>query len=37
MNDLIRPTLYQAWMDIVPVKPHHDRRAAGLRHRRPGL
>lgn len=21
MNDLIRPTLYQAWMDIVPVKP----------------
>jgi len=21
MNDLIRPTLYQAWMDIVPVRP----------------
>jgi len=21
MNDLIRPTLYQAWMDIVPVTP----------------
>lgn len=24
MNDLIRPTLYQAWMDIVPVTPHSD-------------
>jgi len=24
MNDLIRPTLYQAWMDIVPVQPRHD-------------
>lgn len=22
MNDLIRPALYQAWMDIVPVRPH---------------
>lgn len=22
MNDLIRPALYQAWMDIVPVTPH---------------
>ena len=22
MNDLIRPALYSAWMDIVPVKPH---------------
>ena len=21
MNDLIRPALYQAWMDIVPVQP----------------
>ncbi|MFT4045683.1 MAG: diaminopimelate decarboxylase [Solimonas sp.] len=24
MNDLLRPTLYQAWMDIVPVVPRHD-------------
>jgi diaminopimelate decarboxylase len=24
MNDLIRPSLYQAWMDIQPVKPHAD-------------
>ena len=24
MNDLIRPTLYQAWMDIVPVRPRAD-------------
>ena len=24
MNDLIRPTLYQAWMDIVPVQPRSD-------------
>ena len=22
MNDLIRPSLYSAWQDIVPVKPH---------------
>jgi len=22
MNDLIRPSLYSAWMDIVPVQPH---------------
>lgn len=22
MNDLLRPSLYQAWMDIVPVAPH---------------
>ncbi len=22
MNDLIRPSLYSAWMDIIPVKPH---------------
>jgi diaminopimelate decarboxylase len=22
MNDLIRPSLYGAWMDIVPVRPH---------------
>jgi len=22
MNDLIRPALYQAWMDVVPVTPH---------------
>lgn len=21
MNDLIRPSLYQAWMDIVPISP----------------
>ena len=24
MNDLLRPTLYQAWMDIVPVTAHSD-------------
>ena len=24
MNDLIRPTLYQAWMDIVPIEPRSD-------------
>ncbi len=24
MNDLIRPTLYQAWMDIIPVQPRSD-------------
>ena len=24
MNDLLRPTLYQAWMDIVPVTPRND-------------
>lgn len=24
MNDLVRPTLYQAWMDIVPVQPRQD-------------
>jgi diaminopimelate decarboxylase len=24
MNDLVRPTLYQAWMDIVPVTPRSD-------------
>ena len=22
MNDLLRPSLYSAWMDIVPVRPH---------------
>lgn len=22
MNDLIRPSLYSAWMDIIPVEPH---------------
>lgn len=27
MNDMLRPTLYQAWMDIVPVHPHTDRPA----------
>lgn len=27
MNDLIRPTLYQAWMDIVPVTPRSDETA----------
>ena len=24
MNDMIRPSLYQAWMDIQPVSPHDD-------------
>ena len=24
MNDLIRPALYSAWMEIVPVQPRHD-------------
>lgn len=24
MNDLLRPTLYQAWMNIVPVRPRSD-------------
>lgn len=24
MNDLIRPALYEAWMDIVPVRPRSD-------------
>lgn len=24
MNDLIRPSLYSAWMDIVPVRPRED-------------
>lgn len=24
MNDLIRPALYGAWMDIVPVSPHNE-------------
>ncbi|MCK5640312.1 MAG: diaminopimelate decarboxylase, partial [Gammaproteobacteria bacterium] len=24
MNDLLRPTLYSAWQDIVPVIPRHD-------------
>ncbi|PTQ88377.1 diaminopimelate decarboxylase [Agitococcus lubricus] len=24
MNDLIRPSLYGAWMDIIPVQPHTD-------------
>jgi diaminopimelate decarboxylase len=24
MNDLIRPSLYSAWMDIVPVRPRRD-------------
>ena len=24
MNDLIRPALYDAWMDIQPVEPHQD-------------
>jgi len=27
MNDLIRPTLYEAWMAIVPVSPRSDRHA----------
>ncbi len=26
MNDLIRPTLYQAWQEIVPVAPHEGER-----------
>jgi diaminopimelate decarboxylase len=24
MNDLIRPSLYEAWMDIQPVKSRND-------------
>jgi len=28
MNDLIRPALYQAWQDIVPVQPRQDGEAA---------
>ena len=28
MNDLIRPALYQAWMDIVPVHQHNDGKTA---------
>src|SRR5690606_34560022 len=28
MNDLIRPSLYGAWMNIVPVQPHQDGQAA---------
>jgi diaminopimelate decarboxylase len=24
MNDLMRPALYQSWMDIIPVEPHND-------------
>lgn len=28
MNDLIRPALYQAWMDIKPVQPHTDGKEA---------
>lgn len=28
MNDMIRPTLYQAWMQIVPVTPSNDKSAA---------
>lgn len=24
MNDMLRPALYEAWMDIIPVKPHSD-------------
>ena len=24
MNDMLRPALYQAWLDIQPVKPHAD-------------
>lgn len=28
MNDMIRPTLYQAWMQIVPVTPANDKSAA---------
>jgi diaminopimelate decarboxylase len=27
MNDLIRPALYEAWHDIVPLRPRHDRAA----------
>src|SRR3989338_8995643 len=28
MNDLIRPALYQAWMDVIPVQPRGARRRA---------
>ncbi len=28
MNDLLRPALYQAWMDIVPVKPQSRSKAS---------
>jgi diaminopimelate decarboxylase len=28
MNDLIRPALYQAWMDIKPVQPHTEGKEA---------
>ena len=28
MNDLIRPALYQAWMDILPVSQHNDGKQA---------
>jgi hypothetical protein len=35
MNDLIRPALYQAWMDVTAVKPRAGRPC--LRHRRPDL
>lgn len=28
MNDMIRPALYQAWLDIKPVMQHQDREAA---------
>jgi diaminopimelate decarboxylase len=24
MNDMLRPALYQAWLDILPVHPHGD-------------
>jgi len=24
MNDLLRPALYQAWQEIIPVRPRHD-------------
>lgn len=24
MNDMLRPALYEAWMDIIPVKPHSE-------------
>ncbi|MFC7000232.1 diaminopimelate decarboxylase [Pseudobowmanella zhangzhouensis] len=28
MNDLLRPALYSAWMDIIPVEQHQDRPVA---------
>jgi diaminopimelate decarboxylase len=37
MNDLIRPTLYEAWHEIQPVVPTATCAPHPRRHRRPGL